>query len=259
MSDHNNSKTFYQFVPCGKCAACLTNRANQWTFRLEKELENSENPCYFVTLTYDDDHLPWTDLSPTVCRRDVQLFFKRLRKVVSSRLRYFLTSEYGEEFGRPHYHMILFNFDSDPVNIERAWQNGFVRFGSVTAASIRYVTKYFVTPQEVIPSGSLKPFSLSSKGLGLSYLTPSMVNFIGQHRDRPFLLSSDGDKVSFPRYFRKKLPFALELDNTANQFFEDFSAQYPDFHPLEIANRWNCDVQAKNYVKNVNRKKSKDI
>lgn len=274
MSDHSNSKTFFLNVPCGHCAACLANRANQWTFRIEKELDVSSS-AYFVTLTYDDDHLPllhpdgsysrfpdheWNspnDCVVSVCRRDVQLFMKRLRKTTKSSLKYFLTSEYGELFGRPHYHLILFNYDQDPVNLELSWRNGFVKFGTVTPGSIRYVTKYFVTPQEVIPKGSLKPFSLCSKGIGLSYLSPSMVSYIESHIDRPYLLDSDGRKVSFPRYFRKKLPFALDLKNTAQDLVQSFYDYYSD--SVVSARRFNSFVDARNWLFNKNRKKSSDI
>lgn len=258
MSDHSNSKTFFLNVPCGHCAACLANRANQWTFRIEKELDVSSS-AYFVTLTYDDEHLPFNepDGVMSVSRRDVQLFFKRLRKTTKNRLKYFLTSEYGELFGRPHYHLILFNYDKDPVHLESCWRNGFVKFGTVTPGSIRYVTKYFVTPQEVIPKGALKPFSLCSKGIGLSYLSPSMVSYIESHIDCPYLLDSDGRKVSFPRYFRKKLPFALDLKNTASDLVQSFSDYYID--PVVSARRFNSFVDARNWLFNKNRKKSSDI
>lgn len=274
MSDHSNSSTFYCLVPCGKCANCLRNRSNQWTFRLEKELDASVC-ALFVTLTYDDDHLPLVhpdgsfsrfpdfeysapaDVHVSVCRRDVQLFLKRLRKTTHLPVRYFLTSEYGEHFGRPHYHMILFNYDKSFEMVESCWKNGFVRCGSVTPASIRYVSKYFVTPQEVIPKGALKPFSLCSKGLGLSYLTPEMVQYISDHRSRPYLLDNDGEKVSFPRYFRKKLPFALDLKNDFSDVFQSYSDSYCD--PFLAANRFNCDVLSSNLLFSKNRKKSYDL
>jgi hypothetical protein len=42
-------------------------------------------------------------------KRDLQLFFKRLRKAYPDvKLRYFACGKYGEQFARPHYHVILF-------------------------------------------------------------------------------------------------------------------------------------------------------
>lgn len=47
----------FMYVPCGKCEACRNKRVFNWTQRLEYECR-----CWkyvaFVTLTYDDDHLP---------------------------------------------------------------------------------------------------------------------------------------------------------------------------------------------------------
>ena len=44
-------------VPCGKCAACLTNRRNDWAVRLKVEHQNADS-AYFITLTYDEQHQP---------------------------------------------------------------------------------------------------------------------------------------------------------------------------------------------------------
>ena len=57
----------------------------------------------FVTLTYDDEHLPGDQC---LDHRDFQLFMKRLRKRFPSR--FFMCGEYGGLNGRPHYHSILF-------------------------------------------------------------------------------------------------------------------------------------------------------
>lgn len=46
-------------VPCGRCYLCRKRRVAQWSFRLLKELEVSIS-AYFVTLTYDNNHVPIT-------------------------------------------------------------------------------------------------------------------------------------------------------------------------------------------------------
>lgn len=93
-------------VPCGHCDACNLKRQNGIIQRLNFGFEEDEKQTLFVTLTYNDKHLP----SCGVCRRDIQLFKKRLNKIVSTygcQLKYGYFSEYGE-LGRPHYHMIIY-------------------------------------------------------------------------------------------------------------------------------------------------------
>lgn len=140
-------ETYYISVPCGKCTACLSNKRKEWLFRLKAEYEVCES-AYFVTLTYDNDHLPSPGDNGKVI---VQKFLKRLRQQCPyQNIRYFLVNELGEEFGRLHYHMILFNYKpcdnpkfSDIENgLKKAWQQGNVVVGTVTGASMNYVCKY---------------------------------------------------------------------------------------------------------------------
>ena len=95
----------YMFVPCGQCIACRINHAKEWATRIYGESRmHDEN--IFLTLTYDDEHLPKDN---SVHKDEVQRFMKRLRKAVyPDKVRYFLCGEYGGQFGRPHYHVILF-------------------------------------------------------------------------------------------------------------------------------------------------------
>lgn len=182
------------FVPCGKCESCIISNANEWRVRLQIEREASD-VCYFVTLTYDDAHLPIQKCTdsfgdsiyvPVVCKRDVQLFFKRLRKLYSPyKIRYFLVSEYGPTTFRPHYHLLLFGIPrshqdnelqtvKDEKRIREVWSNGNVMLDPVTDGRISYVTKYLcctISLPEYLP----KPFRLMSRrpGIGSIYLDNS--------------------------------------------------------------------------------------
>ena len=73
----------------------------------------------FITLTYDDEHLP--ELG-SLKFSDFQKFIRRFRKklaredmkahgVVYRRLRFYHCGEYGDKEGRPHFHAILFGYD----------------------------------------------------------------------------------------------------------------------------------------------------
>ena len=59
----------------------------------------------FVTLTYDDNHLPEYN---SLNYKHFQDFMKRLRKS-NNGVRFYMCGEYGEDFSRPHYHALLFN------------------------------------------------------------------------------------------------------------------------------------------------------
>lgn len=201
-------------VPCGRCPECKARRVSSWSFRLMQQ-ERVSSAAHFITLTYDTKFVPIT----TGChymslnKSDVQLFYKRLRKRVSShspdvRIKYYLAGEYGGKTNRPHYHAIIFNV-ADWRDIERSWQLGAVHYGDVTGASIGYCLKYINKPRRVPMHRNddrVPEFSLMSKGLGLNYLTPEMILW---HRadlkSRMYLNLEGGKKCSMPRYYKDKI------------------------------------------------------
>lgn len=140
-------------LPCGQCRGCRADRASSWATRCTHEAQVAPASC-FITLTYDDDHLPADN---SVSLREWQLFMKRLRKRFGSRIRYFACGEYGEENGRAHYHALLFNFDFPDKTywatrdgnrvfkskaLEELWPYGLCEVGSVTAQSAGYCAQY---------------------------------------------------------------------------------------------------------------------
>lgn len=68
----------------------------------------SDDQMIFLTLTYDDKHLPEDG---ELHYDHVQTFLKNLRRLCLSRLRFFVCGEYGDLFDRCHWHMILFGHD----------------------------------------------------------------------------------------------------------------------------------------------------
>ena len=105
-------------VPCGKCLICLSNRRQDWSVRILNEYKYSIG-SRFITLTYSDKHLPEDG---QLNKSDLQKYFKRLRKTLDKRVRYYAVGEYGTKRGRPHYHILLFNVkDDDEQKIRNAW------------------------------------------------------------------------------------------------------------------------------------------
>lgn len=152
-------------VPCGKCPACMARRVSGWSFRLMQENKNHTS-SHFITLTYDTNTVPISKNGfMSLCKRDIQLFFKRLRKASNGILiKYYAVGEYGSKTFRPHYHLIMFGVPLD--NIQPAWNQGQVHYGQLTEASVGYTLKYMCKPK-LIPmhrNDDRQPeFSLMSK------------------------------------------------------------------------------------------------
>lgn len=190
-------------VPCGHCVACRLARSREWAVRLLHESEFWDD-AVFVTLTYDDEHLQ----SPSLVPRDLQLFFKRLRKDLKERkIKFFACGEYGDRFARPHYHAIIFGLSAmDNKLIEDNWSLGFVKVGTMTYESCRYVAGYvqkklygdgakFYEDNHLVP-----PFLRCSKGLGERYVD-KYNNKLYSNLD----ITVHGHSVGIPRYYRKKM------------------------------------------------------
>lgn len=107
-------------IPCGQCIGCRLDYSRAWADRMMLELDHSK-VAFFLTLTYNDDciHPAMFDndgfpVSYSLNKRDVQLFFKRLRFYFPEKeIRYFLSGEYGDSTHRPHYHAIIFGLSLD--------------------------------------------------------------------------------------------------------------------------------------------------
>lgn len=140
-------------LPCGQCIGCRLDRSRKWALRCVHEASLYEKNC-FVTLTYSDVHLP---RSGSLEKGALSGFIKRLRKRHGSGIRFYACGEYGGQFGRPHFHVCLFNFEPadkflwsvrDGVrlyvspDLDALWSRGFVTVGDVTFESAAYVARY---------------------------------------------------------------------------------------------------------------------
>lgn len=204
-------------VPCGRCLACLQHKRQEWVFRLKEELKVSSS-AYFVTLTYDEDHLPRSDTGvPILRKKDVQKFLHRLRKNVEVKknkcnIRYYLVGEYGSNTRRPHYHAIIFNLPMkiDDIRcmytrkiIDKEWKLGGVYVVPVNGARISYVTKYMLTYNDdknnelpvMSAMMSLKP------AIGFDYIDKFKA-YMAEHKE--LFVRSQGIKLGMPRYYRSK-------------------------------------------------------
>lgn len=227
-------------VPCGKCIGCRLERSKQWASRCvhESRLWDSN---YFLTLTYDDAHLPPDrSLKP----KDLQDFWKRLRKAVFSPsglgrvpayevldgkrtvvngIRYFACGEYGDTSLRPHYHAIVFNLDIPDLIpykrsfdgsqlwvsnwLSRLWGFGHVVIGSVTFESCAYVARYVTKKIYGLDApehyaGREPEFCRSSTRPGIGACW--FIRYADEVAQHGFVLIN-GVKNPIPRYYLKRL------------------------------------------------------
>lgn len=141
---------------CGKCIGCRLSKSEDWAIRCMHESKMHASSC-FITLTYDDDHLPQNG---SLHYPDFQKFAKRARKKKGP-FRFFVAGEYGDLNGRPHYHACLFgvSFDRSHVvhtgpypgadvyespELSALWPFGYSSVGDFSYQSAAYVARYCV-------------------------------------------------------------------------------------------------------------------
>jgi hypothetical protein len=193
-----------------------------------------EKSC-MLNLTYDDDHLP---KHGQLLKRDLQLFFKRLRKD-GFKFRYVASGEYGEKTRRPHFHIALFgvDFDSDRVLFGRAacgdwtyisnavarnWSDHFGLpignhlIGTLNFESAAYIARYIMkkikgpnaspSPLAVLDDGEIilpnPEFMLMSKGIGKSWFNDY---FMSDVFPTGSVVTAQGSRAPVPRYYKTKL------------------------------------------------------
>jgi hypothetical protein len=74
----------------------------------------SNDFTYFVTYTYNNEHLPEDE---SLVPEHIQLYWKRFRKNRGIKIRYFVVGEYGDKSGRPHYHAIIYSNQDIPLDL----------------------------------------------------------------------------------------------------------------------------------------------
>lgn len=271
----SGGKTPPGLFPCGQCFNCRINKARIWQTRMYLEGFDHEYNS-FVTLTYNDENIPdGFNLKP----EDVTKFFKRLRKNTGQELRYYYCGEYGEQKGRPHYHIALFGIgEHQKKEIEKAWSIkdnpiGIVRIGSLTKASMRYISGYimkgankyvdlskakdrkFADKVNLHLNGRRPEFQRMSRnpGLGAKAIERVAKDAIGKTETIREIMVQ-GRKVFIGKFLRSKSDKVLGYDDDyCNDFFE-YICELWDTHKTEDDSVRN-NVIANNKQRRVNREK----
>lgn len=165
-----DSKKGYSDMPiqlrCGQCIGCRLTKQREWSIRAMHEAQmvsetvdpdtKKHGVNCFLTLTYDDEHLP-EDRSLKLDHW--QKFAKRVRRHHGP-FRFLHCGEYGPKTLRPHYHALIFGLDftagsaTAPGNrtkrlwvspdVTKLWPYGFHTIGPVNYTTARYVAAYTV-------------------------------------------------------------------------------------------------------------------
>lgn len=249
--------------PCGQCLACRINKRRVWTLRLLLEYLEHEKAS-FVSLTYSPENLPFSERSlesgqGTLCKRDVQLFLKKLRKRFSDRrIRFYCAGEYGpNNTHRPHYHLILFGVSAEELDpdwfyfagksgptaknfcrvtpLYELWSYGVVHVGEVTQHSISYVAGY-VTSKMVKnddPEGRTPEFSVMSRMPGLGLTALGHVSRYLQRVSEDYSLSPSARTVCFEgndwplgRYLLSKLRIISDVADGTQEYIAHCAALF---------------------------------
>lgn len=164
--------------PCGQCIDCRLDKSREWAIRCKHESTLHEKNCV-VTLTYADEHLPANgSIDPDAGSE----FMKRLRAREQYKreqihlpwhpdfgIKTFGCAEYGcndpkcgrawcQHNMRPHYHIILFNYDFEDKKfhsknedgdeyftsdiLETTWKQGGCQIMELNWKTAAYVSRY---------------------------------------------------------------------------------------------------------------------
>lgn len=221
--------------PCGQCLACRINKRRVWTHRLMLE-----SYCHvassFVTLTYNDEFLPDGN---SLCKRDVQLFLKRLRKQLGFQIRYYCAGEYGEKTLRPHYHLIIFGLSPDIKTegvIEKCWPFGFITVDPCVFETVQYVAGYVTKKISKKGDSREREFALMSRKPGIAYPAlgkivqlleqPAFREFLELKGDIPDSIRHGNQLLPFGRYLRDKLRQLFEVNGDLDAFLNEMKCKW---------------------------------
>lgn len=139
---------------------------------------------------------------------------------------YYACGEYGEQFARPHYHAIIFGLSNRPEDVEtiqKAWPFGFIKCGTVTYDSARYVADYIqkkysghLAEEVYDKTNRERPFAHMSRGIGKKYLQENHLQLI-----KSMSITIHGTQVGVPRYYQKLMLLSTNFKATRAQEIKD--------------------------------------
>ncbi|WNK14315.1 MAG: replication initiator protein [Microvirus sp.] len=237
----------YRIIPCGQCEKCKLDRSAEWQTRAFCEEIATKEPVAFITLTYNDKHLP----KDGKCKKEhMQKFIAKLRESERRRgriIRPMHAGEIGPKTGRAHYHCAIFGIKIDDLEyfktqengemlfkskrIQSMWGKGFITIGTVNNGAAGYVAKYTAKKRD---NGNGEYLETPRRpGLGRQYYE------IYKHKifkDREIeIRTKQGIKiVSIPTYFKN-----IYRDKETPKYYRYLAIKYYEDKAYE---KWNEKV-----------------
>lgn len=266
-------------APCGKCPECLVNRRALWTLRNILESYEHDKSC-FITLTYDDDHLPTNeDGVPTLVPEHLSTFIKNLRSKIDDKIRYYGVGEYGTSGeGRgehqlpinPHLHLLLYGIGEEKYDqILSSWTKskgrgrrdqtpmGLIDVGELTPKSAAYVCGYVEKKndynKDMYEDLNIYPeFSRMSNRPGIGATHVSKIAKAMEKYPQQFLLQSGDVPISYKvgnrtyplgQYLRERLRHELNLDRDEITEYDQYTGE------LTTKVKWHAKEKQKEIYK----------
>lgn len=198
-------------IPCQKCDLCRIEQRYTKALRIMLEAESWPAKTYFITLTYDQknlgnpdlDHSEWAQFiknfrqefcQAKYCDISVPRHYKRYGKIRSTthkEIKQVMCGEYGDTFGRKHFHGIIFNHNFDDIEftgiyskkgnpvhtskkLQAVWKKGHVQVEEITFDLALYVGSYVTDLMEDEESPNQghkkKQYGRFGQGIGESWI-----------------------------------------------------------------------------------------
>lgn len=248
-----------KLIPCGKCPVCTQNKRQSLAMRFMLESANSNGTTAFITLTYDNDNLPYACLPnynppvvnmphfkgpygtdkfhfpyPCFDKETIQKFIKRLRKNTGWNFKYFITCEYGSLTHRPHYHGIFF-FQNEYHGlfemtkcIQSEWKYGErVEVSYANDNRLAYCAKYVLKDDlyskliRVEKYDLRKPFNLWSCRPGIGGSAIDFLNeYIFNDGNIRNRIEYNGNSITLDTYFKRHLDPSIVAELQYLNYYE---------------------------------------
>ena len=223
---------------CGKCLPCLVRKRGTITARGVMEAQYYPiNRTQFVTLTYNEEFLPVVLVEDrhtgekmpheTLRKRDLQAALRRMdyryRKLHGKALRYLAAGEYGGQFGRPHYHLILFDLTQQEAS-EICYQAWSVPIGTPGLVSENTGKVKVKTPNTNRHGWHFEKVLAGETRHQMGFITIGEGNALSVAYTASYTLAGITDKALMPEGVEPEFALWSTRPGIGSQFMRDYGA-----------------------------------